>query len=193
MSFPLSQAMRAAGELQGRLAPHCQRLKVAGGIRRRVGEVDELSMVAIPLFRDGAPRERRQRSLWEPAPEAAPPPPRINAMWDYLERMTGDGASRLQGTFRRGERWGERFRQLWWEGYPVELQLADLDNWGYILLLRTGPTSFVQRYVQALRRRRLEPRGGRVRRYGRPVSLPSERDAFRLADWGFVLPSDREE
>ncbi len=191
MSFPLTQAMRAIGELQGRLAPHCQRLRAAGAVRRKVGDVDELVLVAIPLFREERPAAAPQRSLFGPAPDEEERRVRVNALWAFLDEMTSGSAPRFHGTYRRGERWGERQRQLWWEGYPVELYTTTLDSWGYTLLLRTGPAGFAQRYLQALQRRGVQARGGALARYGRPVPIPGERDAFRLVDWGYKAPQDR--
>lgn len=191
MSFPLSQALRAVGELQGRLAPHCQRIRAAGAVRRREGDVDELVLVAIPLFREERPAADAQRSLFEPAPDEEEPTVRVNALWAFLDQMTSGEAPRFHGTYRRGERWGERYRQLWWEGYPVEIYATTLDSWGHILLLRTGPAEFAQRYIQTLQRRGYRPHGGVVTRYGRPVAIPGESDAFRLVEWGIRPPQER--
>jgi len=163
---------------------------VAGAIRRRVAEVDELVLVAIPQLRE-EPAERAQGALFAPTDEE-PDTVTVNALWTHLDRMTEGGAPRYHGTYRRGERWGERHRQFWWEGYPVELYATTLDSWGHILLVRTGPASFTQRYLATLQRRRFDARDGRIFRYGKARSIPDERDAFRLLDWTYRRPGERE-
>ncbi len=105
--------MRAAGELLGQLAPHCQRVVSAGTIRRREAEVDELVLVAIPQFREEAPVESNQGALFAPPSDEEPATVTVNALWAHLGRMVSGDAPRFRGTYRQGERWGERHRQLW--------------------------------------------------------------------------------
>lgn len=93
-------------------------------------------------------------------------------------------------------RWGPKHKcvEHTVEGYRVDLFAYVPDNFGSVLLIRTGPAEFSQRWVTALRVHGLRHRKGFVQRgdgSGEILPTPTERDAFELAAWQWIEPEKR--
>ncbi len=84
--------------------------------------------------------------------------------------------------------WQLRHRE---RDYVLDLYRFDDLNRGSILLIRTGPAQFSQRWVTELRRHGLEHRDGYVRGVSGVWACPSERDAFNYTQWPETPPEDR--
>lgn len=77
--MPLAQALDLAVELQDLLAPACERIQIAGSIRRLRETVGDLELVAIPRM-----RPQGQVSLFRPPGQAIP---LVSALWERLEML----------------------------------------------------------------------------------------------------------
>jgi len=123
----LEYAERIAGEIVKVLEPACERIEVAGSIRRRKAEPKDIEIVFIPRM------EERPVSLFDTEP--APMTDRM------LELMMECG---LLQRDRSVKRWGPKYKRLVHpaSGMVVELFAATAENWGLILALRTGPGDF---------------------------------------------------
>lgn len=121
----LSQAKEIADEFAALLRPVCERVEVAGSVRRADKSfVKDIEIVVIPT------RE----------------------YYALLESMLADGTiAKAIYDFRKGTtRWGEKYRGMVYRGLRIEVFCADAINWGYILWLRTGPGDSNTAAVQAL-------------------------------------------
>src|SRR2546430_12519050 len=117
-AIPLAEATRIADAVVADLEPHCERVAIAGSLRRQKAEVGDLELVAIPKMVLGG--------LWGTEEQ--------NALWTHLQTS---GAYR----FLKGNRSDARMHQLSLvvhAGVQLDLFLAQTDNWGWIYLLRTG-------------------------------------------------------
>jgi DNA polymerase/3'-5' exonuclease PolX len=123
----LALAEELAGKLIERLGPACERIEVAGSVRRKRPEPHDLEFVLISKFEERPVDMFKSRSA--PAVERV-----LDEMiaagtmrWDELVRRNGPHYKRLQhvGT-----------------GAVIELYFARVENFGLQWALRTGPGDF---------------------------------------------------
>ena len=82
----IAQAFNLAEELRIGLAPLCERIEVAGSIRRRRPQVKDIELVAIPKWAE-VPDDSVQPSLFG----GPPPMKRMNLLQDAIERLERAG------------------------------------------------------------------------------------------------------
>jgi len=120
-------AARLADKIATELADACERIAVAGSIRRGEPTVGDLELVVIP---------RRQADLFG-VPGASLLEPRINALV-------------AAGRLLRGRCDGQRYKQLLIpavEGLALDLFIVEPEAWGVQLAIRTGPARYSQAIV----------------------------------------------
>jgi len=175
---PLAEAERIASEIIADLLPVCERIQVAGSVRRRKELVGDVELVAIPRY--------------EPAGLFGDC--HTNALWMHLH-----AGERYR--FAKGDHAEGRYYQLALPVYPglqVDLFLAQPDNWGLTLLVRTGSAAFSAgvlarwKRVQGIGREGAGSVNGRlVTRAGIVMPTPDEESVFRLIGMAPVPPEHR--
>ncbi len=174
--FPLAQAEGVARELAELLTPACERIQIAGSLRRRKATVGDIELLCIPrplenhlFYRDALDQLLRGRLM----PEGVLTP-RINQKGSHtygpLNKLLLHVGS----------------------GTPVDVFSAGLENWGMALLVRTGSAEFNIRVMS--RFRELGMRGhayGGVHTPTGYVACPDEDTVFRLLGWPFMPPEER--
>lgn len=158
----LDPALDIARRVMGELAPHCERIEIAGSIRRRKPEVGDIEIVAIPkpyevdLFASGIALVVNR---W--------PKVRGELPCKYTQRMLPDGIA-------------------------LDLFFATPENWGLIYAIRTGSADYSHRVLACgWSRRGYKSVGGMLTRDGVEVPVREERDLFRLAGVEWVEPEAR--
>lgn len=130
----LERAKCIAAELLTILRPSCERIEIAGSIRRRKAQVKDIELLAVPRERC----ERGAGSLFE-------------APVNLLHRNTDQLTSSPRSTFQRGGKWGPKYRKLVYrcglEEIAVDLFMVTRETWGPQLAIRTGPAEFSHRLV----------------------------------------------
>lgn len=186
--LPLAEAQRIAGQIYGQLDPACERLTIAGSIRRGRPDVGDIELVAIPRFRD------EPSSLWGDTTEISVLAEvlAIEEREQVLERISG------------GDRY-VKLRHLR-SGLQVDLFITTPEQWGLILLIRTGPADYSHRLMTEARRRNYHSGGGRLwagrghlpdvecscARMGfSPVPTPTEESVYAALGLPFVPPGER--
>lgn len=133
--LPLERVEALAAKIVADLAPVCERIEVAGSVRRRRPDVGDLEIVCIPKY---------SRSL-------LPDVPGVSLLDMHLVALCGQG--RLQ---RGSDTPIEELKikpfyipALMREGhfFKLEIVVADAENWPVLLAIRTGPAEFSQRLV----------------------------------------------
>ena len=123
----LDEARAIAEEVVARLAPLCERVEVAGSIRRTEVEVGDIEIVYQSRmgFVDGQLLDVHQYPLSD----------------DAIADMVDDGLLAYDEEVRRN---GPLYKRMVHRatGIAVELFRATAENWGLILALRTGPAAF---------------------------------------------------
>lgn len=160
----LEQALPIAERVRELLAPHCERVEIAGSIRRRKPEVGDIEIVAIPkpyevgLFASGI----------APIVEA----------WPKI----------------RGELPCRYTRRRLPEGIEADLFFARPENWGLIFAIRTGSAAFSARVLaHGWASKGWKSIDGMLHdETGNPRPMREEQDVFWAAGVNWVPPTARE-
>lgn len=168
-------ALEIAGNMVEFLADECQRVEIAGSLRRGSATVGDIEIVAIPkTFED------------------------VHALTDGLLRR-GIVSQALYGDLPR---WGDLYRGMMYKGARVELFLATPLNWGYVLWLRTGPGDANNYVMSQLKWRksalRFHEGYGRITSYmsgrehhGKRVAIRDETMLFLMMGLPYRAPEGR--
>lgn len=182
-ALALPTAGRLAARVLADLEPYCARLAVAGSLRRRKSQVGDIELVAIP-------RWERSGGLFGDLP--------VNLLWAHLQ--DNPHYRWVKGTGPEGRYYQLRLVKA---GMQLDIFLAAPDNWGWILLMRTGSGEFSQamlsrwKRIQGLELTQVGSFDGRLvgrsttQDPGEPVPTPEEEDAFRLCGVPFIAPEQR--
>ena len=158
----LEIAKAIADKLILELAPHCDRLEIAGSIRRKKPEVKDIEIVAIPKPYD----------------------------WGLFESGIATVVNKWPKI--RGELPCKYTARKLPEGINLDLFFATPDNWGNIFAIRTGSAEFSRRvlgvrWVEL----GFKSEGGLLRRNGSIYKCPEEKDLFRILNLFWVEPEHR--
>jgi len=160
----LARAIEFSEAIAAQLKPHCDRLDVAGSVRRRCPQVGDIEIVCIPKPYDVG--------LFESG---------IATVVERWEKVRGD-LPKCKYTQRL----------LPYNKIKVDIFFANPDNYGLILAIRTGSADFSARLVSRLRQNGTPAEGGYLRNYkGEIVPTPNEREVFQLAGIGWIEPEKR--
>ncbi len=179
---PLTEAIAGASELEMMLHPVTERVEVAGSIRRGRPDVGDIELVAVPRYQSDG--------LFGTAT--------VNLLTERVDHLIERGYLASHPTDpKRGERYSKLFLPS--RGLQVDLFSATEATFGLILLIRTGPAAYSQRFVTDLRRRSLHVAGGALHRGGlgcgayvcETVPTPDEADVFGAAGWPVTPPELR--
>lgn len=124
-ALPIAQA------LLEQLRPHCQRLDIAGSLRRRMAEVKDIEIVAVPIVADNNASYPSGDLFGDLTGEHLP----LDG-WLAERETLGDLV---------GHKNGDRYKQftLTEHGIKVDLFLVRPPaQWGVIFTLRTGPADY---------------------------------------------------
>lgn len=185
---PIGIAERAAHDLRDLLAPACERIEVAGSIRRRRPEVKDLELVAVPRI------ETEEAGLWGEPTEVDRLNERVASLvtddtgleYRRVEIHRADGSTDWQ--YRNGP----SYKALSWQGLPVDLFVVQKPaDWGVLFTIRTGPADWSQRLVTDCQRWFMRVEGGRLLHHGEHVPCPEERDFLAAIGQPWVEPSER--
>lgn len=156
--LPLADAQHIAGQIYGQLDPSCERLAIAGSIRRGRADVGDIELVAIPRFIE------EPSSLWGDTSQ-------VSLLSRALAREEAEQVlERISG--------GERYVKLRHvrSGLQVDLFIVlPPAQWGVILTIRTGPADYSERLVTLARRQGNHVAGGALRSGLRGHSTPAEK------------------
>lgn len=202
--MPLDVARAAAARIVADLAPYCERIEVAGSIRRGAETVGDVELVAIP-------RTQAQVLDLLGMPVGAP----VDLLDERLNDLLRAHEISKRGTAKRAGAWGPRQKSIAWQvsaavpGFapmlfvvPVDLFVALPTTWGAVLAIRTGPHEWSKRMVTAraaggLRPNHLKFEDGGLWAYEgnqrRFVPTPEEEGLFRALGLTYVEPGDRHE
>ena len=179
---PLADARATITELVELLRPTCERIAVAGSVRRGKPEVHDAEVVIIPT-------------------------PDLLPLTDTLIEY-GTAQYALYGE-KRLKRWGPSSRGLLFKDIKCELFMTHEESWGYQYWMRTGPgdaNTFIMKwlsYVNAPIRFR-DGYGWYSRNWHhdgkkwfandrRRLRIASEEDLFAVLGMPFIPPSERTE
>ncbi len=195
IKLSLGEARAIADHILAVLQPVCDRIEVAGSIRRGAPEVGDIELVAIPRT------EHRQFDLF-----GEPVGPPTDCLHDLLAHLLTEGVVQKRKDRSGRTFWGARDKRLVWTfgdvAAPVDVFGALPTTWGRQLAIRTGPMAFSKALVTQRAKGGLCPNdcefadGGIYRYVGmhrRFVPTPEEEDLFRELGLPWMEPADRHE
>lgn len=178
---PLEEMRRVAIGMMSLITDCCERLEIAGSIRREKTEVRDVELVAVPKFEAG-----------------------VNLLHLRLDTLLKAGyVQKRLNKNGHAISWGDRYRALLAGRVAVDIFIVLPDReWGPTMLLRTGPgdANGVLVTQEGIRNhegnvgvcpRWLSWRDGALWRGAMFVSTPEERDVFRLLGLPYMHPSER--
>ncbi len=157
------QALRIAERVKAEFEPHCDRIEIAGSIRRKKPVVKDIEIVAIPkdygvgLFESGVATVINQ---WKKIKGELP--------CKYTQRQHPDGIM-------------------------LDIFFATPINWGYILAIRTGSAKYSHQVLaKSWVAMGYKGQGGNLTRRGQVVNVEEEKTLFALINIDYVEPQFRE-
>lgn len=183
--YPRREAMEVAGFLCSRLKDHCERLVVAGSLRRGKREAGDIEILYVPLMKADAPSDffaapplRNEADYWINnwrTAELIVPRPNINGhiAWGDKNKLAIHKAS----------------------GIPVDFFATTQENWWVSLVIRTGGKD-----TNLLLTTGAQKMNRKLHAYGKGVELlstgemlipESEQDVFKFCGVEYKEPKDR--
>lgn len=192
-AIPRSVALMAAEKLVRALWSGCERIEIAGSLRRCKPQVHDIEIVAVARF--GTMPDGLFGSIEVDALEHC-----IAAMLADDSRLAARAVEnkRADGSIDVGTKLGPAFKALVFHDIPVDLFIVRPPaSWGVIYGLRTGPGDWNTRLVTECKNIGRRVSGGRVERWASPTSswvavpTPEEADFFAALGQPWVEPAER--
>lgn len=164
----LNQATEIAERIRSELAPFCDRIEIAGSIRRRKPEVGDIEIVAIP--------KRVEEGMLFSNIVTHPKFCILVNRWPAV----------------KGKPTGKYTQRILPEGIKLDLFMADADNWGLIFAIRTGSAAFSHKVLATgWVRAGYHSIGGHLSDFYKIIPAREERDLFDLIGIPWKEPWER--
>lgn len=155
-------AYKIALEVIKQLKPYCERIEIAGSLRRKKADIGDIEIVAIPKPYSTGLLESGFATVvnkWEKVKGELP--------CKYTQRILP-------------------------EGIKLDLFIAEEGNWGSILATRTGSADYSYKVLaNGWVRQGFKSDGGYLFRDGEKYEVKEEKDLFRLIGIPYVEPEYR--
>jgi len=158
-----SKALEIAENVKTLLSPHCERVEIAGSIRRKKPEVKDIEIVAIPklpysigMFESGIATVVNR---WEKVKGELP--------CKYTQRILPDGIK-------------------------LDLFFADEKNWGLIYAIRTGSAEYSHKVLAVgWVKQGYKSVNGYLMLGDTRIEVPEEKDLFEIIGINYINPELR--
>jgi DNA polymerase/3'-5' exonuclease PolX len=165
------EALLAAKKICDLLAPICERVAIAGSLRREKPDVGDIEMVCVPM-----PKQDLLGNEYLDTAEIV-----------YTLARAGYTMPRFNG---------EHFKQFDAGPCNCDLFITTPEQWGVIFTIRTGSSDFSRRLVTprshgGLLPSNLRVKDGRVWNGNEALSTPTEESLFEAIGMKWVFPKDR--
>lgn len=172
-----NRALKIAESIITRLQPHCERIKIAGSLRRQKQDVHDIEIVCIPK------KISVKEGLWEWKEYNCEG--FVKAVNSYLH-IKGDA---LTGKYmQRGFSLGVGNDNV----INLDIFTATPENWGFIYAIRTGSDRYSKRLVTQAKRFGYAMKDGTVYDLQRkPLRIEQEKDFFKICREKWIDPQYR--
>ena len=180
-TWPLAEAREVAEELITLLRPACEKIAVAGSVRRRKDQVGDIELLCISKVLSDLDFFGKSTDY---------------AILDkMLVGIIGDGLLDYRLNRKGSRAFGPLNKLLVHRpsGIGVDIFSTTAENWGLSLLVRTGSRSFNIKVMTRFRSLGMQGHayGGVTDQHGRDLACPTEEEVFRILQWPFVAPEQR--
>jgi DNA polymerase/3'-5' exonuclease PolX len=169
----LVEAKAIADEWLWRLTPYCERVEIAGSVRRCKPEVGDIEIVCRPVMQECA-----------------------DMFGEVVDRISMVDAFFGENDYKLIKS-GTRYKQVDLGDINLDLfMVIEPAQWGVIFLIRTGPADYSHRFVTSKQRGGMMPsnmqvKDGAIWLNGKIIQTPEESDVYRLIGAEFVAPERR--
>lgn len=170
IEMELSHARYLATTVIAKLMPHCQQIKVCGSMRRQKSIVSDIDIVVLP-------KRNPVKDLFGAIIKYTP-------CQEFLDQV--DSWEKL-----RGEATG-KYTQRLFEGEKLELSIACPENFGCLVLIRTGDSDFSHMLMTRALKCGLQQRDGYLWRDDKMIPIATEEEYFNVLDLPFIKPEFRD-
>lgn len=179
--LPLHHAVPIALDIVNKLSQYCERIAVAGSIRREVAFVGDIEIVCIPHM-----TTNRKLTFTEKLPDVS--------TLEYIDlEYLLDGRIIKNGT---------KYKQIYLEDWQINLDLFIVTppaQWGVIYAIRTGSREFSKQLVTIKQQGGLLPSNRKIMNGylcirdndQTIIDTPEEKDLFDTIGLEWVEPADR--
>lgn len=173
--YPLGTALVVATNLLHLLEPACERIEVAGSVRRKKPDVGDVELLCIP---------KATENLFYP-----------DALDERIRGLIGNGILGYRLNRNGSQQYGPLNKLLvhLGSGIPVDIFSTEAKYWGMAMTMRTGPAEFNIRMMS--RFRGLGMRGhayaGISSMTNHDIECPDEATVFRHLGWPYLEPEER--
>lgn len=173
-----NEALEHASTILKMLQPHCERIEIAGSIRRKKDHIGDIEIVCIPRGKMQMAGKRVKTFKFIPC-------------MGFIEAV-----NKLDKV--KGEAWDKYTQRLFAYGtgpndiIKVDIFTANKDNWGYIYAIRTGSAIFSHEVLaNGWVKKGYRGKDGYLTKNGVMVPVPDEHDLFALIGIDYVAPEKR--
>lgn len=164
------EARALAEKVCYQLVPYCDKIKICGSIRRHKAECSDIDIVVLPktvpikdMFGMITGHERD---------------PGFITTINQWEKVKGDAAT-------------GKYTQRLIEGHKLEIAIAHPDNFGNLVLIRTGNADFSHLMMKIALKRGFTQEGGFLYRENKIISVPEEMIYFKTLGVAYIDPEKR--
>ena len=163
--FPLAEAKAIAMELLKELEPHCERIEIAGSVRRNKVDVGDLDLVMIP--------RKYETGMFATG---------IANVLDKFQKVKGD---LIYGQTRNVIR-------IHPKGIGLDCYFCEPDNYGLIKTIRTGSENFNRAsLIPAVNRAGYKCKDGFLTFEDEIIEVKEEESLFKLIGLNYIEPEKR--
>ena len=182
--WPWEMAMPVAEEIVDLLKPCCERIAIAGSLRRLKRQVGDIEILLIPKFKESV------RTDMFAAPD------KLNLADLVLQQLIAEGVIAKRKNVNGSEVWGDKNKLAVHvtSSIPVDFFSTTSDCWFNYLVCRTGSAESNIRIATAAKAKgwKWNPYGaGFTDGQGELVRVGSEREVFTFCGLPYLNPKDR--
>lgn len=172
LKMELTEAWELAAVVRNKLKPFCERIEIAGSIRRERSVVNDIEIVCIPKMitvQDGFFDTKIEKD------------PNFIKIVDSWERIKGDAVE------------GKYMQRMIAGHIKLDIFTATRYNWGLIYAIRTGSAEFSHRILATgWKKKGYTSLNGILRNDLGRVQVAEEEDLFKLIGINWIPPKERE-
>jgi DNA polymerase/3'-5' exonuclease PolX len=171
---PYDDMIKHATRIADTISPFCERIEIAGSLRRQRKMIGDIEIVAIP---------RRPVTVFGEPIVGAP-----NDLAIFLNSKIRKDQYRLNG---------DKLKSWYSGGVQVDLFLPERANWGWRYMLSTGSGDFnkwlvTKRAWRGAMPANMKSEGGFLWRDGEKLETPTEQDVFDALGLPFIPATSRD-
>lgn len=152
------------------LAPFCEKIKIAGSIRRKCSQIKDIDVVVLP-------KTKPVKDLFGMVTHHERHPGFVNVV-NQWEKVKGDAAT-------------GKYTQRLIEGHKLEIAIAHPDNFGNLIVIRSGPADFSHLIMKIVNDRGFTQKDGFLYRNERLIPIPEEMLYFKTLGIPYIQPENR--